>query len=400
MNRVLFVDDDAYVLDGLRRMQRPLRPEWHMEFASSGAEALDKLASGGYDVVVSDMRMPGMDGADLLGEVMQRHPQVLRFILSGQADQDTVLRSLGATHQYLSKPCDADTLRSALTRACALRDLLADARVRDIVANVKSIPSLPAVYHRLVKECQAPRSSLQTVAEIISDDVGLTAKILQLVNSSFFGRRRRIVSPLEAVLLLGLETVKALVCLAHVFVQLDESRCPGFSGAALRRHSMAVSTAARLIARAEGMSPAAADEAAVAGVLHDAGELVLAGALPESYGEALSRARERTTPLVAAEMDAVGASHPTVGAYLFALWALPTAVIEAVAFHHEPSRCPHQELSALTAVHAAEIVVGEIEGTGECEPDLEYLARLGVADRQPVWRAACAAIACDEGSHE
>ena len=95
-----------------------------MEFAPSAPAALEILAQGPFDAVVTDMRMPGMDGAELLDEVKRRHPHVVRIVLSGQADQASVLRSLGSTHQYLSKPCDPETLKQTLVRSCAVRMLL------------------------------------------------------------------------------------------------------------------------------------------------------------------------------------------------------------------------------------------------------------------------------------
>src|SRR5256885_11774657 len=124
MIRILFVDDEPKVTEGLHRMLRSMRREWEMTFATSGAEALEKLSAKPFDVVVSDMRMPGMDGCQLLTEVMRRHPQVVRIILSGYSDKETIMRSIGLAHHYLSKPCDAETLKETIRRACDLRDQL------------------------------------------------------------------------------------------------------------------------------------------------------------------------------------------------------------------------------------------------------------------------------------
>src|SRR5262245_37814840 len=100
MKKILFVDDEPNVLQGLERMLRSMRHEWEMQFAMSGPAALERLAEQTFDVIVSDMRMPGMTGAQLLTEVSQRHPHIVRIILSGQADQEDILRSVGPTHQY------------------------------------------------------------------------------------------------------------------------------------------------------------------------------------------------------------------------------------------------------------------------------------------------------------
>src|ERR1700751_643330 len=104
--RVLFVDDEAMVLSGLQRSLRPMRNEWEMAFVNSGAEALQLMEHEPFDIIVTDMRMPVMNGAQLLEEVKRRFPQCFRIILSGQADQETIMRAVDPTHQYLSKPCD------------------------------------------------------------------------------------------------------------------------------------------------------------------------------------------------------------------------------------------------------------------------------------------------------
>jgi len=141
--RILFVDDEPNVLQGLQRMLRPLRDEWEMTFVSSGAEALQRLAQAPFDVIVSDMRMPNMDGAQLLTEVMQRHPEVIRIVLSGQANQEVVMKAVGPTHQYLAKPCDPESLKALVSQTSALRGLLTDATLKGLVASMKSLPSLP-----------------------------------------------------------------------------------------------------------------------------------------------------------------------------------------------------------------------------------------------------------------
>jgi CheY-like chemotaxis protein len=221
MRRILFVDDEPKVLAWLERMLRSMRHEWEMEFAKSGPEALEALAARPFDVVVSDMRMPGMNGTQLLAEVMQRHPQVVRIILSGNADHETGMKSVGPAHQFLTKPCDVEVVKTTVGRACALRDLLADERLRLLVSQMQSLPSLPSLYEELVRELQLPNASLKRVGEIISKDVGMTAKILQMVNSAFFGLRREVSSIGRALTLLGLENVKRWSTLT-VFAGVDE----------------------------------------------------------------------------------------------------------------------------------------------------------------------------------
>jgi len=393
MTRILFVDDDPAVLQGLGRMVRSLRTDWRLAFATGGRQALEILAGEPFDVIVADMRMPGMDGAELLTEVMRRHPHMIRIVLSGQAEQATILRSIGSVHQYLWKPCDPETLKQTLLRACALRDVLADDTLQRLLSRLDALPSPPALYLAVLEECRSPRASVVRVAETVAQDVAMSAKILQLVNSAFFGRRRRVTSPLQAVQLLGLNTVKALLLSAHVF---SEFRGPAHAAEfvdRLHEHSLAASACARVIAAAERCREEVVDDAAVGALLHDAGELVLAANLPDQYERALRMALEEGMAMRDAEVKVFGATHAAVGAYLLGLWALPDAVVEAVAFHDSPASCLNDRFSPLTIAHVAdalaqELMHGDASGTVG-GVDGEYLERLGVADRLPVWREAC-----------
>jgi len=192
MKSVLFVDDDQNVLAGLRRMLRPLRTEWTTEFVDGGEKALAYMAENPVDVIVTDMRMPGMDGVQLLEQVVIRHPSAVRIALSGHSDQEMLIKVAGLAHHYLSKPCDTETLKSTVRRSLTLRDHFQNKTIGRLVARVQSLPSLPNNYHDILHEIGSPEPSLTRVANIISRDAAMTAKVLQLVNSAFFGTARRV----------------------------------------------------------------------------------------------------------------------------------------------------------------------------------------------------------------
>ena len=156
--RILFVDDDPLVLQGLQRMLRSMREEWEMEFVESGPIALEAMAKSPFDVVVSDMRMPGMNGAELLNRVMKLHPNTIRFILSGHADQDLVMQCVGTTHQYLAKPCEPDALKATIRRASALGQSLQNGQLKSLVSRIERLPSLPSLYLKVVQKLQDPES--------------------------------------------------------------------------------------------------------------------------------------------------------------------------------------------------------------------------------------------------
>ena len=222
--RVIFVDDEPNILSGLRRILRPLRKEWEMVFEEGGEPALATLESAPCDVVVSDMKMPGMDGAEFLSKVREKYPASIRIALSGETDSHMIYRCVQHAHQYLAKPCDADALVSAVKRAFSLRKLMRDEKLEAIVANMTSLPSLPEQYEQIMQELQSEDPSLQTVGEIIEGDVAMSAKILQLVNSAFFGLARHMSSPSEAAMYLGVDVLKSLVLTTGVFSQFEEDK--------------------------------------------------------------------------------------------------------------------------------------------------------------------------------
>lgn len=391
MKRLLFVDDEPRLLEGLRRLLHPMGGEWGMTFVGSGHEALELLEKGGFDLIITDMRMPGMDGAQLLGEVRKRHPGVIRIVLSGQSDQETIIRALGQTHQFLSKPCNPDELKETVARACALRELLASEAIRSLITGMESVPSLPTMYNALLAQIESPRSSMEQIAAIISKDIGMTTKVLQLVNSAFFGLRTTVVNPAQAVGMLGLDLVKSLVLGVHVFSQFRPSERLPFSIETVWKSGLATAKLAQAIARAENASLTIADTSFTAGLLHDLGILLLAANFSPRFNEAFALSAKEHIALPEAERQIFGASHAEVGAYLLGLWGIGEHIVEAVGYHHTPGRCVGRTFSPLTAVHVANALVQEDDPAacvgGLANPvDTDYVATLGLTDRLPCWR--------------
>lgn len=389
--RILFVDDEPMILAGLRRSLRPMRTTWAMEFAGGGQEALEWMARAPFDVVVTDMRMPGMDGVQLLREVEKRYPRCLRIVLSGQSEQEAILRMVNLAHQYVSKPCDTEEIRLKLTRAFALDELLEDGKLKELISRLESVPSLPFLYFEIVKELEADEPSIAKVATTISGDMGMATKVLQLVNSAFFAMRQNVSNLTQAVSLLGIETIKALVLSAHVFSQFDQHLLKDLDLRWLWEHSFVTAGYAKAITKCEGGDARAMENSFTAGLLHDTGTLVLASSMPKQYNRMLQVGADEALPRVEAERNVFGCSHAAVGAYLFALWGLPTAVVEAVAWHHFPGESPVETFCPLAAVHIASVLSHRTDPLRR-EPDAldeAFLAKLGLADREPKWLEAC-----------
>jgi putative nucleotidyltransferase with HDIG domain len=356
--RILFVDDEPNVLQGIRRMLHPLRREWEMKFAEDGAKALEQMAESPFDLIVSDMRMPGMDGAQLLDEVRRRHPHVARLILSGHSDKEMIMRSVGPAHQFLAKPCTPEFLKIAIDRAVSMRRLMADDALRGVVANIQALPSLPSVYMEIVDALRNEMCAAEHLGEIVSRDIGMMTKILQLVNSAFFGLPRRISSPAQAVSYLGIETIRALVLSVGIFSQFPDRKVAGFSLHRLWDHSMTVGLYAKAIARETMKDAKLADAALLAGVLHDLGKLVLATERPDQYAVVLSRAEETGLDEWKLEREIFGTDHAALGAYLLGLWGIDDLVVEAVAFHHTPDEAAaaHTEFTLPSTVSVANVL--------------------------------------------
>ena len=392
MKTLLFVDDEPRVLQGLQRQLRPMRNEWDMHFVVDGKQALNFMATRPMDIIVSDMMMPGMDGAQLLGEVLKRHPQTVRIVLSGHSGPDAVLRFVGPAHQYLSKPCNPDELREAILRAFSLCDLLGNDRLKRLTTRLKFLPTLPTLHERLTDELQRDTPSVDAIGEIISRDLGMTAKILQLVNSAFFGLAQPISSPADAVVYLGLNTIRSLALSVGIFQQFDQAACPAFSLDALVEHSWLTGTMARTLAQRTGRDSKVQDQCFLAGLLHDVGQLILAFGLQEEYSAVMVEARKEHRPRWQVEQEILGATHADVGAYLLALWGLPNPVVEAVAQHHQPSRSAATEFSPVIAIHAADVFAHELLAANtEVLPrlDLACLDRLGCTGNIETWREDC-----------
>jgi putative nucleotidyltransferase with HDIG domain len=353
MNRILFVDDEPMLLEALRNALRSKRKAWEMVFANSGAAALLELERAPVDVIVSDMRMPEMDGAEFLSRAGKLCPGATRIVLSGHMEQSSLARAATAAHRYMTKPCGNDELCAAISRSLELRALLQNEQIRACVGGIESLPTVPSVYRELSEALLSERASPELIAQIVERDVGISAKLLQLVNSAFFGLPRKTTSLLQAVRYLGLGTIRSLVLSHSVFEQLGQCN----PALAERGHEHALRCAR--VARQLLNGGPEAELAFTAGLLHDVGTLVLASRMPAEYAEICERAEVTgvTTHLV--ETERLGVSHAQVGAYLLGLWGLPHEVLDIVAFHHAPwaLRSP---LDAASAVRLAEAISLEV----------------------------------------
>ena len=350
MKRILFVDDEPAILEGLRQRLYRARSTWEMGFVTSGALAIEELEREPYDVIVSDMRMPRMDGAQLLTIVSERWPQTIRIVLSGYSEQMHIIRLVPVAHQYLTKPCLPERLEKVIHRCIQLHDLLHKEHLRAAVGGIRQLPTIPRVYSRLNNILSREDATVADVAEVVASDSGVAAKVLQVVNSAFFRLPRRITRIEHAIAHLGFTAIRSLALSAEIFSRWPSRCLPGaFEPEDLQAHTQVIAGAAYALA---GRSPWA-DDALLAGLLHDIGYWILLQQLPKEMCQALEMARARGIPLHEGEIQVLGTSHAEIGAYLLGLWGFPYPIVEAVAFHHNPLCVQQSEFDVLGALAVA-----------------------------------------------
>lgn len=385
---ILFVDDDVLVLKGIKRSLEDYDDVWSAEYANSGRDALSKLASQHFDAVVTDMHMPGMDGIQLLDVVSREMPGVMRFVLSGNISETQVFQLTPLVHQMIPKPSNVEHIYAIVERVCRLGDMLNDPQLHRIITGIKALPSVPLLYNRLLQEIRSDNASAQTIGNIIAQDTAMTAKILQLVNSAFFGIGDKVSSPQRAVTILGLNTVKALVLGSQVFSEYQGRVNLPISMDALWKHSILVSNLAFNISKSMKLGTQEQENAHVSGILHDVGKLMLFN-IPGLYQKI--RPDKNGYISAASEYLALGTSHAEMGAYLLGIWGLPSSIVEAISYHHRPMDQVFEKADLVTALYTADGLAKMCQYEKDVNYsdylDLDYLQNAGVAGHLDEWTA-------------
>jgi HD-like signal output (HDOD) protein len=342
------------------------------------------------------MRMPGMDGAALLTAVMEQYPHIIRIMLTGHADDRSILQTIPVVHQFLAKPSDPETLKELLLRACALQELISSEPLKSLVAGLGTLPSLPEVYAELQKRTKDPECSIGDIAVIIEKDLAMSTKVLQLVNSAFYGLYKSVDSPARAVNLLGLDTIKTLVLGVGIFTEMAPARDQGFSVSSLWKHSVTVAGFAKKIALVEGAEKSVVENSFIAGIVHDVGKLLLFSNLGDQYLQAVGKAHDEGVHIYLAEKQVFDADHGDVGGYLIGLWGLPGPVVEATTFHHKLEKYPEASFCPALAVHAADVayyILNPDQYVGAPPAvNLVYLEQAGLGGRFDQWLELCKEI--------
>jgi putative nucleotidyltransferase with HDIG domain len=383
MIRILFVEDDPIVMDNMRRVLSIMRRQWDMKFFKSAEEALVAMNDRPFDVIVTDFAMPGMNGSELLAMVQYQFPRAVRVLMANTDEVETSVAGASVAHRIMRKPCDPGELSLAILRAFELEQRLSDPDLQSMISEVGTLPSPSQSVIALNDLLSQDDASLDDICAVIQDNVSMTAKVLQVVNSAYFSLRNPISDVRDAITYLGVDAIRNL-CVAMELMKAFEEAPPMVQAIVdeIHERSIAVAHVAREISTDRNMGSVAY----VAAMLHDVGLLVLATQMPERFLELRVHTMRSNLALTEVELEVFGAHHADIGAHILDLWGLPFDIVEAVARHHDAMDVPTTELDVLHAVHIAEAIVSSQEAGEQAWEydgalDEEYLKALGVNEQ-------------------
>ena len=331
---IIFVDDDPMLLSSTRRRLTLVARDWDLHFADSGAVALEICKGFVPSAVVTDMRMPGMDGAVLLKEIQRLFPESIRIIFSGQTDQDALIQAHSVAHSILAKPCDADQIYQALQLSLEIQSRLGDPEIRRFVTSGRAIPVSTSSIFDILSLLREPDVSPKKIGESVRNDLGLYAYILKIINSSHFGMRSPVCDIDQAILLLGASQLRTIVCglkLAHALSPtLDKNLCTEVLETGILRAQKVLQ-----LVQKYGKPKAFSDECYIASLFQDFGKLVLSVSAGSRYLQTIEHSRHQLSSLVDFERETFRCTHAEVGAYLLSLWSFPSSVIRSICRHED-----------------------------------------------------------------
>ena len=357
--RILIVDADPSVLSSLRRLLR--HEQWELLLTTTAEEGLERLAEHDIDLVVSDIRLGGMDGATFLKKVKENYPHTVRVILTGHARRRSVTEAFteAGVYQLVPKPWDDEELKDVLRRGMARAERQSEEAesLTGLLSEIDVLPSLPDVYLELKGALEeSEEGSTDRVAEVIARDPAIAARTLRIANSAFFGQRRQVDTVQRAIGLIGLAMIESIVLGASVFQDLACEDTPGFAHAEFWRHSLACGLIARFVEERHSRDRKRSEMALLAGTLHDLGKLVLAKFYHDRYLAAVTAAQRDREFISVKESELFGLPHTTLGGHLADWWNMPVPIVSAIRYHDDPSESS-VDRPLVAVVHLADVLV-------------------------------------------
>ncbi len=367
---------------------------WEVTSTSDGKQAISKLENESWDAIVAKQDLPDMVGSELLLHVSKCTADGLRVLIVGNKDDAGSFDASNSAHRIISTPIKLDTFNNMLKNSIELRQTISNDRIRSIVSSVSSLPTLPEIYEKLVSEMNKEDVSVQNISNLISQDIGLSAQMLKMANSAYFGLSQRISSVTQAVNMLGMQTVSTIVCATSVFDKNSVSAVEGYSIEHIRDKCLRVATSARTLAHSFGMPSQVVEDSLLAGALHDVGKLLMLGHFKNEFKDAIDIVNSQQMPLYLAEIEVLGVHDAQLGAYLLSSWGFCDPIVEAVAMQYTPDKTPVPELNALCAVYLASVFHTHENARGNILNESvsgEYLESLGLTSQTDMVFSLCRA---------
>ncbi len=348
-HRILFVDDEKPILRAIERLF--FDSGYEVLTAESAEAGLALMAANPVDVVVSDVRMPGMDGHEFLRKIKVQYPETTRLILSGYADESAILNSImdGSSNLYLLKPWDGQDFKKKVAQIFAARDLFTNKALLNFANRLDNLSSIPGIYNEVVRLTEQG-ADVARIAAVIETDPAVAAAVLRVVNNAFINVKTG--SLTKAITFLGLTVIKTLV-LSCILFNFAVIRGPQFS---VKKLVSKANLANRMLAMiyAELLKKQLPDTQQTAALFNDIGLLMGMHYCPDQYASMLVE----FTPggeadFMQRERDALGMTHQEFGAYLLNLWGLPYPIVETALFHHQPLEDAVMNKELVAAAHIA-----------------------------------------------
>lgn len=388
--RLLFVDDEVPILRALERMLRVHRREWECHFTDDPRRALAIVDELQPDAVVSDMLMPGLDGAELLHEAARRRPLLARFILSGEVGAGSLVRMARAAHQCLAKPCRGDVLLGVLQRALITAGPGPEPALLRGVYGLHSLPiaaeRVDAVRRLLGRPWSEGRD--RDIVACLEGSAGLATKLLQVATWTRLGTGTPPAHVHDAFVQLGPDAVRTLLD-SELLEPLPASQTTDFQQATWRRAECA-SAAAGAIARAEGIAPDDARLVAQIALWRASAPLLADATCRAQYDTVRDDAATSGEPQAAAERRVFGLSAAEAMGHLLQLWGLSPTVADQVLRSDDAAALPDGPRAPETLAHVACALVDERDGQAVPAATTAHIARVGAGDRLDGWRALVA----------
>lgn len=387
------VDDQAAVLDTAVLILRSVDPDWEVSGFKGPFEALEAVKTRAPDLILSDQLMPGMLGSQFLEQVRILSPNAIRIIMSGYVALNK-LTLITSAHQYLAKPFDALKLRELIRRSFAAQDRIAGSGLQSLVTSLRSIPSLPQAHHSLLAELESDTSSGLGIAKLVTEDVGVSTKVLQLANSPLFGKGQLITSPIDAVLCLGTDMIAAVVLSQMLFRHYETLSHPEMDLPRIWNHCWQTASLAQYICRDKRLPREASEAAFLAGVVHEVGRFILIDNFPSQYITACQAARQLKSPLRPRLLETFQVSPAQIAGYLLELWGMPPVIISSVSWQDNPREAPEKGFSVAVALYIADHIACHKSAPDVFSPpewDTDFLKSIGCLEDIPRWEAMAAA---------